>query len=127
MLVPKQLELQFLKLCKPWQQRSTERNANAQWQRVDEQAYHGFGAGQIRRPARGYTAEEYVGLSAIAREHQSPGRSKQRCLRERMATCKGIEGGRRGRIKFTDAACVIVIKNFARFEHVIVKRQWRPR
>ena len=36
MLVPKQLELQFLELCKPWQQRSIERHTNAQGQRVDK-------------------------------------------------------------------------------------------
>src|SRR5262249_103671 len=56
-----------------------------------------------------------------------PGSSKQCRLRERMATREGIEGGRRGRIKCTDFARVIVIKDFARLGRVIVKRQRQPR
>src|ERR1043166_4620814 len=68
MLVPKQFELQFLDLHKPWQQRSIERHTNAEGQGVDQQAHHCFSAGQIGISARRYAAENHIVLSAVDRK-----------------------------------------------------------
>ena len=89
------LELLGLERLEPGHQRGRARGkADAGGQRVDEDAHHGVGAGQLGRPARDGVAEDDVLLAAVAGEDEAPRGEGQGVQRELVLAGEGLQGGR---------------------------------
>ncbi len=94
-LVLAQLGLLRLQRRQPVEDLGGGRRAHAHRKRVDEEPDHPVDAGHRRGSTGDGAAEEHVGLAAVAREQERPGRLHQRAEGELVLAREGLERGRR--------------------------------
>ncbi len=83
----------LLKALQPGQHGAFRFHVKAHRQGVDEQAHHGFGAGQVGGAARDGGAEDDVFLAAVTAQQQAPGGLHQRAEGEALPAGQIVQGG----------------------------------